>query len=233
MQVFFNYITEHWLALSGGATALITLLAKGKDLISLAQKGWAWVSCIINGAQTVTRILKEHGIILEKYGTTLEDVKQKIEKELSPNGGGSVVDAIRRIESKMIVQESTDAAILMDYNIGIFRCDIYGKNTYVNRTYARMLKTGREDLMGHGWKNFLRRDERERYAQVWSNAFADSREFEDVVEFQDSEKKTVKVIVHGYPLPDSNNKIVGFMGMVSFSQEEIDTRSSPGNDHLN
>lgn len=56
-----------------------------------------------------------------------------------------------------------------DINIeaGEFECDSLGACTYVNRTYARWLGIGKQELLGWGWINYVHPDDRIRVRKEW------------------------------------------------------------------
>lgn len=56
-----------------------------------------------------------------------------------------------------------------DINIesGEFECDSDGACTYANRTYARWLGVGKQDLLGWGWVNYIHPDDRTKVRQEW------------------------------------------------------------------
>ena len=144
----------------------------------------------------------------------LNDLSKFVKKELTYNGGSSTLDAIRRIENRIIEQEYSNNALLLESEFGIFRCSLDGQNKWVNRTYARFLGCGTNELLGYGWKRFIKTQELHRYSEVWKNAFQDNCEFEDIVEFTDVDHNMVRFKITTCPIVDDKGKILSYVGIV-------------------
>lgn len=152
---------------------------------------------------------------MDKVEATLNDLTKFVKKELTYNGGSSTLDAIRRIENRIIEQEYAQNALMLDDANGIFRCDMTGHNRWVNRTFARYLGCGTNELIGLGWKRFIKGGELRRYNEVWQAAFKDGCEFEDVVEFIDTDDKPLKLRIVAAPVIDDKGKLLSYVGTVS------------------
>jgi len=145
---------------------------------------------------------------------TINELSKFVKKELTYNGGSSTLDAIRRIENRIIEQEHSNNALLLESEFGIFRCSLDGQNKWVNRTYARFLGCGTNELLGFGWKRFIKTQELHRYASVWKDAFEDKCEFEDIVEFTDVDHNVVRFKITTCPIVDDKGKILSYVGIV-------------------
>lgn len=138
-----------------------------------------------------------------------------IRQEVLPNGGKSLNDRVCRIEHRQIVKELQERAILEDAENGIFHCDNQGKNTYINRTYAKILKTTKDSLMGYGWRRYVKFDSE--YETRWKAAFEEGREFSINLVFEDEDGEEISCHVSLYALssPDIQNGHLSFLGIVS------------------
>lgn len=152
---------------------------------------------------------------LTKLEKTLADLSVFVKDKLSYNSGSSLVDAIKRIETRQIIQEHAHNTFAQDAEQGIFRCDLQGKNIWVNRTYARFLGCGTNELLGLSWKKFIKTPELTRYNGVWQTAFADGCEFEDVVEFTDINNHLVRLKISVSAIPDEKGGAIGYVGQVT------------------
>jgi len=173
----------------GVSTVLLTVF-KYRELLGFLWKMvkllWKPIQCIINWiklAQKIDSAQKENDIRVANLENTLSDLSKFMKDKLNQNGGSSIFDAIKRIETRQIVIDSRQTALLNDSKLGVFFCDLHGRNTWVNKTYARFLDCGTNELIGFAWRKFIRTEELERYSKVWESAFRDGCEFEDTVEF--------------------------------------------------
>lgn len=77
---------------------------------------------------------------------------QTVEKEITPNGGGSMKDALRLVKAEM------EAAFWLDSKPS-FRTTSKGLNTLVNEAYCHLCGVSSEDLLRLGWKNYAEDEE--------------------------------------------------------------------------
>lgn len=138
-----------------------------------------------------------------------------IEKQVRPNGGGSLMDAVTRIEVSSqshgcAIEEvrasitSIDAIVRAQSDLavdGSFECDPSGSNTWVNITYARMLGVGRFDLMGTSWKNYVHPDDAG-FLAANAAALAEHRSFNGRCRMVRSDGDIVTVDVTIIPYPE-------------------------------
>jgi PAS domain S-box-containing protein len=214
-------VASHIAQVIGALTAVFIFLAKYREVLSfiwqlflLAAKPfqcfWRWIKL----ARKIEASQQKHEERFELLEKTVKSLDQFVREKLSPNGGSSPVDAIKRIENRQIASDARQAALLNDANDGIFYCDVNGRNSWVNRTYARFLGCGTNELLGLGWKKFIHTDELKRYHQVWSEAFADGCEFEDVVTFYDVENKPIKLKIAANAIQNEKGETVSYIGQV-------------------
>lgn len=84
-----------------------------------------------------------------------------VEKEMKPNGGGSMKDQLRLIKAEM------DAN---NWLLGrpTFRTTSSGINVYVNESYCNLCGCGSDELMKLGWKNFVQdQDQGDEFYERW------------------------------------------------------------------
>lgn len=132
-----------------------------------------------------------------------------ISKEVSPNGGGSLADAVRRTEAAMqdqgevlgevrgVLRTQSDLS-----DDGQFQCTPAGSNTFVNLTYARLLGVGKADLIGNQWKNYIAPEDAPRFLAANALALAEHRPFNDRCHMVRSDGDRVLVDVTMYPDPE-------------------------------
>lgn len=219
------HITEIILGLSSA----FLFIFKYRELLGF---GWKVINWLLTPVKIVIRWIKlarklEIEIAENKKDINLgrkeiDDVRVSIEalskfvkEKLSPNGGSSPIDAINRIEGRQILNEARHNALLDNSENGIFFCDPSGKNTWVNRTYSRILGCGASELLDFGWKKFICTSELDRYSKVWKAAFEDGSEFEDIVEFSDIHHAKIKLNIIVTAIKNEKNIVTSYVGQVS------------------
>jgi PAS domain S-box-containing protein len=128
---------------------------------------------------------KEH----TKRQQEMADKINIIFSELTPNHGSSLKDKVNNIDEKLVentVLTKDNSAMLkvvtarqqwiLDMQTSpIFESDCNGLCTWVNDAYIDIIKRSKEEILGHGWKNFIHEDDRERVVNEWDNAVAEQR----------------------------------------------------------
>lgn len=216
-EEFAAHITEIIVGVGG----LFVLAAKYKDVLSLV---WKFLVLLSKPAQCIWRWIKlarkieaataENKTDTQNLRQEIASLTSFIKDKLSFNGGSSVVDAIKRIEERQILSDARANAMVNDARFGVFFCDNHGHNTWVNRSYARFLGCGTEELLGLGWKKFIPTDELEKYSKVWQTAFNDGCEFQYTVEFQNVQGQTVNLHVNVVAVKDTKGKTISYIGNI-------------------
>ena len=138
-----------------------------------------------------------------------------IRAELLPNGGSSVRDAINRIEEKVILTDRMHWAIRQDGPYGIFRCDKEGRNLEVNRTFCRWLSVGADELLGHGWRNYVLRGDVNHFVdQEWQDAFHQGREVEFILHMRTVQGTVLELDIKAHPIQNRVGDIVEYIGVI-------------------
>lgn len=128
---------------------------------------------------------------------------------------GSLTNSIDNIEKDIVEIKQFFSLFLRDYPCGIFICDLDGRNKEVNRTYARWLEVGEEELLGHKWKGFLRgNSKKEEYEEEWHSAFQEGRELEFGIEMRTSKFENKEFKVRAYPIFDKKGEVREYFGLL-------------------
>lgn len=106
-------------------------------------------------------------------------------------------------------------AFLEHHVCGMFICDLDGNNSWVNSTYSRFCKAGKDELVGKGWRNFFSPEDLAIYDQTWIPAFRDRREIGVEATIQPrGEKVGVKVLVRLTKILDFGGGVNQYMGQI-------------------
>lgn len=104
---------------------------------------------------------------------------------VAPNGGGSLMDSVKRTEAAVgtlgeqvdLMTQTMRAENDSDDEIGRFHCNAAGENTYVNQLYARWLGVGKSELLGWNHFNFIHPNDIDRVRRHWETCRSESRQY--------------------------------------------------------
>lgn len=103
----------------------------------------------------------------------LETRLDEVMAQLLPNGGGSMRDAINRIESRL-------TAVMDEDSSAMFEADASGLCIYANPSMLRLTQRTMDQLKGNGWYNIVDPMDRESVRAEWTAAIEEKRSFEAV-----------------------------------------------------
>jgi PAS domain S-box-containing protein len=158
--------------------------------------------------------------VISKEITERKDMHNKINhilEELTPNHGSSIKDKINKMDSQL--SENTlltgrifdrQRWILDNEDIIVFESDNDGKCVWANKKYCDWLKRDDKYFLGHGWKNAIHPDDRERTSEYWEECVADSRDSENLFRMVDRDGKIYNVYCIANKSTDNN----GYMGTI-------------------
>lgn len=129
---------------------------------------------------------------------------------VAPNGGGSLMDSVKRTEQA--VSELREQVDLMnqtawaendsDGHVGRFHCNASGENTYVNQPYARWLGVGKSELLGWKFLNFILPSDVDRVRRYWDACRAEHRQYRCKHSLVGADGEIIEVEVVATPIPE-------------------------------
>jgi len=143
----------------------------------------------------------------------------RIEDELTGNGGTKLRCAITRIEQR---QYSFEAFVNAQLNIGtdaIFRTTPDGLCYYTNRPHQRLTGVTIAEMRGTGWINCVHPDWRVKVQASWDKAVAEKREFSEDIMYISVEGDPYMVHVMGYREIDQAGNLRGYLGVVTLIED--------------
>lgn len=149
-----------------------------------------------------------------KRGAQLDRIEDRLDAELTANGGSSLKDAIGRIETR---QHQIDAFLRTSLHLhetAIVRTDANGKVTAVNREYKRLTGASLDEVRGDGWINVIAMHDRDRVRANWDNAVAEGREYHDDITFLDHHGNEFTAHTDVYRELDYKGNIHGYLGVI-------------------
>ena len=171
----------------GGAVATLCAL-----LVTLGFKKWGWprvtgffraVGMFFRGMAALTE-LPQYMPTITRLGA-IDETLAKIHKEVIPNGGSSLRDAVtatrdtvKRTEVALTVFINTTRAQWDGMGVfAVFEADESGDYTYVNNTYQKWTGRSETSVRGAGWVNCIATEDRDRVRAEWDSCVEDAREF--------------------------------------------------------
>lgn len=138
-----------------------------------------------------------------------QDVKG-IRHYVAPNGGGSLMDAVRRTEDAVgvlgerldLLTQTVWAENDTDDDIGRFHTNADGENIYVNQCYARMLGVGKSELMGWQFLNFIHPNDADRVRHHWELCRKENRQYRINCHMVTADREVIEVEVVATPVPE-------------------------------
>lgn len=198
----------------GWITGIITGLGiiTSKVVTPAISSAFEGATSFIQVVQDAARLIEVHrNIDLPKLANEVSSIRA----ELLPNGGSSVRDAINRMEDRGIRTDRVNWAVRQDGPVGTFICDKEGSNRDVNRSYCRWLGVGAEDLLGHGWRNYVLRGEVNHFVdQEWQDAFHQGREVEFILHMRTVQGTVLELDIKAHPIQNRVGDIVEYIGVI-------------------
>lgn len=130
---------------------------------------------------------------------------------VAPNGGGSLMDSVKRTETAVgALTEQVDLVVQTmwaendsDDDIGRFHCNGAGENTYVNQLYARWLGVGKSELLGWNYLNFVHSNDVDRVRRHWEICRSEHRQYRIRHRMVAADGEIIEVEVTATPIPES------------------------------
>jgi len=138
----------------------------------------------------------------------------RIEQELISNGGTSIRDALKRIETRLNEIDAFQRASLNVHDVAIIRFDVNGKVVNINREFQRLTTASLVETRGDGWINVIHPEVRDSVLNKWYHAVKDQREFHEDVWFRRGDKDEFWAHVNVYREMDGAGHIRGYLGVV-------------------
>lgn len=226
-----SFIRESWESGLAQGVALIAAAVVGW-LLEWPQRGWAWLKAWRSGRRDARTAIADG---LRKIGALADDVA-RISYQISPNGGGSLRDAVDRSEQAVNAvsetlggQDKVLASIKHDLGLNTafarFQSDTSdeltfyaspdGQNDYASAAYQRFLGVGERELRGYGWKNYIAPEESALYLADQETCVRERRRFQRRVNMVkgDGSRALVDVTITMYP-DDRSQDLQSLMGQI-------------------
>jgi len=146
-----------------------------------------------------------------------------IKKQVMPNGGGSITDSLKRIETKFDEVDAKFDSIEENnrifYNmqgIPFWVSDAAGLTTYVSPNLCKMIERSESELLGNQWISCLIKSDEHRISSEWKRSISEQRPFDEVYKFKGQDND---ILVHGlaFHKKSKNGEYKGTIGTLSIN----------------
>jgi PAS domain S-box-containing protein len=165
------------------------------------------------GWRPLRKVYKQLTKIIDDH----DDLSKKIDRlyiEMTPNGGSSLCDSVRRMEVGIAKVETRHRAFLDSLRVIRFESDDKGECLWVSSAYCELTGVTCHNALGTGWTNILHPNDKELVLKEWSSAVAGKRDFIQtyrIINLHDQSEH--KVRCQASPLLNPRTKAVeGFVG---------------------
>lgn len=158
----------------GGALAAFAAFA-----VAIGFKSWGWprVTGMARGIAGFFRGVSNLGPMVDRMAR-LETTLDKVYKEVMPNGGSSMRDAMTRTETAITVLINTTRAQWNGMGMfGSFEAHADGNYAYVNNQLQHWVNRSEHEFLGYGWVNSIAPGDRDRVRAEWESCLDDVRDF--------------------------------------------------------
>lgn len=139
----------------------------------------------------------------------------EVKAEVKPNGGGSMADAVNRIEEQIHILNYWMTAFQNLYEKPIFKADNLGHNVWANNSYLKLVGASLPEVEGHGWLSYVEDNERPKVSLEWESAVKEGRSFDLTYTLHNNiHNKKIRVRRIAYPII-VKRKLAGYIGTVT------------------
>lgn len=214
MMETLQYIADHlWTKLVIIAAFLATIEKLWKPIrwgINGTKKAGQWGKRAVGAVKLIEQMdsrSKAHAEKIDSHGIALDYLM----KEFKPNGGSSLKDQMNKMEMQVQELAKKNKVDMEMSHHGIFQCDMEGRNSYVNKTYANMIGVTKEELLGRNWEQYIESDD---YLTKWEAAFEAERDFHANVVFIDVDGTRLPCKISATRFGD------GYAGYIDFQKQK-------------
>jgi PAS domain S-box-containing protein len=146
--------------------------------------------------------------------------------ELRPNGGGSMLDMIRRIDTTVVRVGAMQRLLIGVTNGAVWECDADGRCTYGSPALCELFGLSSEEFVGAGWTSaIVNQRQRQDAWMEWQSAIKAGVPY--AAEYVVRNHRTGERFIaraSGHPVVDGKHVVIGFLGTVDKVANVTDTQ---------
>jgi len=131
--------------------------------------------------------------------------------ELSPNGGASIFDRIKRIDASTQLASGRVLTLMDRAPQPVFECSPDGGCTYANHAICDLFGLSRDEMLGKGWYRGLDQADIQRVYAAWMDCVKNGLSYECDYGLRDSD---ITVRASANPMVGGVGQIIGFSGTI-------------------
>lgn len=160
---------------------------------------------------------------LEAQVTQLDSKIDTIIRQVTPNGGSSIIDVVNRVEKAQYWQQERTKALLSEVTYGVWESDGDGECYWINDVFGTMAGAQFWELRGQNWINVVHPNERDRVIHEWLEAVKHRRNY--------LQHYTMVNLLTGESFPvearatvvrDKGGESIGWIGTITRLEEEAE-----------
>ncbi len=204
-----------WLAYLAAAGALLALIGGKRTLAALTRWRDAFWSAVVAPWSQGPR----SAAALEEFRAKSSARMDEILSELRPNGGGSLRDAIARIETQnAIALGRIDLVVVaLGDQVAGYETDAAGLCVWTSPAYCALVARSPNELLGWGWITALHPDDADHVRDNWRSSVEDRRTYEQRFRMIRPDGQAIPVVSRASPI-FAGPRLVGWSGLVRIDQ---------------
>lgn len=141
MDKFLKFIEEWWVVFSALGVVVGIWMSRLKVVFTISKKIWK-----------VVVLFARFPMIIEERLTKQDAKLAMIEKELTPNGGGSLKDIVKNTNDLVLVSDLRTKQMIVVHPIPMYECEpINGKCISANIALCELFGLDEPRMLGNGW----------------------------------------------------------------------------------
>lgn len=200
MKHFFQHIIDY---LSNLSMELITWI--GGSLMGIV----AFHKAVVKPTWDYIKAAQER----ERLQLVQSEKIDKIWSEVSTNGGGSIKDAIGRIEKRQILSEQRAKVTANRLELAYTSYNARGECIEASLYFCRLIGRSEGELIGNQWLSCIHKEDRHRFMEEWNEAIESGIELNTEYRITTLSGDTLKVKAIMSPL-FGDNKLLGYFGTI-------------------
>lgn len=148
---------------------------------------------------------------------TIGTLSYKIYKQLVPNSGSSLRDAVDNLNFK-VDKINLIQMVFLDHgveNVAMFATDNKGRCEWVNKAYRELTGETMEDMLGNNWACCVHQDDRTAIEKEWEQTSHQSRNFDMTYRFVNKNGDSIPVHCQAW-----GDEKMGYFGIVRRIQDK-------------
>ena len=179
------------------------------------------VTVLIGGCLAVFRFARKGFMAVAGVGDRIEAISNKLDKvvaEVTPNGGGSMKDAVGNlVDGQMSMTkavkriEATQTATMQLTDKAFWRSNPDGFCTFASPRLCKLVGVDASAILEMAWVSLVKQSDRASVKIEWDNAVKDQRPFEMPYSYFVNGKE-IPIIGRAFPVFDIDHELVGMIG---------------------